>query len=451
MRVEQPGKHESEEVQISGPAVSPGIRLGRQNEGKGKRLDPFGGFFRDNKKSPTPGSVADIPSARQWFERIREGIEFDLYTFQQDLEGRSGPRVMVRGQELLMLSSYDYLGLIGHPEIEDAAKQAIDRFGTSSGGVRLLTGTMLLHRDLERSIANFLNTEAALCLSSGYAANLAAITALFGPRDEIYVDSLAHRSIIDACNLSGSKVFRFRHNDMKDLISRIDKSGSHRRKLIIAEGAYSMDGDLCPLPELINIKEHFGTWLMVDEAHSIGMVGDRGRGITEVFGVDSTKVDVITGSLSKAIPSNGGFIAGSAELIIYLQHAGAPFMFSAALSPPSTAAAMKALEIIETQTELLVRMRSNAEKLRAKLNSLGFDTGKSQSSIIPVITGDEYSAINMGRELINLGVFTTPVIYPSVAIGKERLRLCATAALSEVDLEMAGEAFSTYRRLCQRK
>jgi len=446
MEVDQPGKDQSE-----GIAVSPGIRLDRQNDRNGESLDPFDGFFQNNKESPTPGSVVDIPLARQWFERIREGIELDLYTFQQDLEGRTGPRVMVRGQELLMLSSYDYLGLIGHPEIENAAKQAIDRFGTSSGGVRLLTGTMLLHRDLERSIAHFLNTEAALCLSSGYAANLSAITALFGPRDEIYVDSLAHRSIMDACTLSGSRVFRFRHNDMKDLMSRIDKSGSHRRKLIIVEGAYSMDGDLCPLPEIIDIKEHFGAWLMVDEAHSIGMVGDRGRGITEAFGIDSNRVDVITGSLSKAIPSNGGFIAGSAEMIIYLQHAGAPFMFSAALSPPSTAAAMKALEIIETETELLVRMRSNAEKLRSSLNALGYDTGQSESSIIPVITGDEYSAITMGRELINLGVFTTPVIYPSVAIGKERLRLCATAALSEDDLEKAGEAFSIYRRQYQKK
>jgi 7-keto-8-aminopelargonate synthetase-like enzyme len=208
-----------------------------------------------------------------------------------------------------------------------------------------------------------------------------------------------------------------------------------------------MDGDICDLPTLVNIKENFGAWLMVDEAHSIGMLGRRGRGVTEAFSIDPARIDIITGSLSKTIPSNGGFIAGSAELIIYLQHGSAPFMFSAALSPPSTAAAIKAFEVIDKQPELLTKMRDNAEKLRSGLHDLGYDTRFSESSIIPVMTGDEYGAVKMGKKLLDLGVFTTPVIYPSVPRGKERLRLCATAALSQKDLQDSMEAFRIYRNL----
>ena len=406
--------------------------------------DAFGGLFSDSPRRPQEALV-DTPSARAWFGLLRWGWEEDLYTFQPPLETRSGARVRVDGQSLLMLSSYDYLGLIGHPRVTEAAVTAVRKYGTGPGGVRLLTGTTDLHLDLERELADFKGSEAAITFNSGYAANLAVIPALVGPNDVVLLDEKAHRSIVDACRLTKADVQRFRHNDVGSLRQVARAISNAERILIVVEGLYSMDGDLCPLPDLIALKEEIGAFLMVDEAHSFGSTGATGRGIDEHFELPSASVDVWTGSLSKAIPANGGFVAGSRELIVYLQHAGAPFMFSSALCPGATAAAREAVRILRAEPERLVMLRDNADTLRTGLQTLGYDTGLSESCIIPVMLGSDESAYRTARRLRSLGVLASAVVRPAVPAGGARLRLCAMASHSAADLDEALNAFAVQR------
>jgi glycine C-acetyltransferase len=344
-----------------------------------------------------------------------------------------------------MISSYDYLGLIGHPTIESAAVEAIHKYGTGTGGVRLLTGTTDLHCLLERELAAFKGTEAALTFSSGYLANLAVISALFGPSDRIIIDSKAHRSIVDACRLSRVPTERFDHNAPSSLKKKLEKESMGRRTLIIVEGIYSMDGDICPLPEILELKKKYGACLMVDEAHSFGVLGAKGRGVDEHFKVEPKDVDIWMGSLSKAIPSNGGFIAGPKDLIIYLQHAAPPFIFSAALCPSAVAAAREALRVIEREPERLVKLNNNAGFLRDRLKELGYDTGLSESPVIPIILGDQEKTLRLTRKLFALGIISVPITKPAVSPSGTRIRLCATAAQDEAFLQEIIEGFRKVR------
>jgi glycine C-acetyltransferase len=409
--------------------------------------DPFGDLFGNPQAGPREPLV-DTPSARGWFELLRWGCERDLDTYQQPLETRSGVRVRVNGESLLMLSSYDYLGLIGHPRVTEAAVAAVREYGTGPGGVRLLTGTTELHLELERELADFKGSEAAITFSSGYAANLAVIPALVGPRDRVLLDAKAHRSIVDACCLARVPVQRFRHNDMASLEGALRATSDGGRTLIVVEGLYSMDGDACPLPELTAMKEECGAFLMVDEAHSFGTMGDTGRGVDEHFGLPASRVDVWTGSLSKAIPANGGFVAGSRELIVYLQHAAAPFVFSSALCPAATAAAREALRLLRAEPERVITLRDNGDTLRCGLRTLGYDTGESESCIVPVMLGEDETAYRTARRLRSLGVLVTAVVRPAVPRGAARLRLCATAAHTAADLDEALDAFAVQRSRC---
>lgn len=404
--------------------------------------DPFDGFFTQRGRKPiAAGGLLDTSAARAWLDLVEWGQAVDLYTFQVPLDGRSGPHVETRGQPMLMLSSYDYLGLIGHPAIERAAVDAVRTFGTGSGGVRLLCGTNALHRALEHDLAEFKGTEAAISFTSGYAAALALISALFGPRDRVIVDAQSHRSVIDACQLAGVPVRRFRHNDPDSLEYELDRVGHGRRTLIVTEGTFSMDGDLCPLPAIVELKYRHGAFLMVDEAHSFGVMGRTGRGIDEHWGLAPGDVDVWFGSLSKAIPANGGFLAGRRDLIYYLQHGAAPFMFSAALCPAATAAAHAALGVIRAEPERIVRVHRNAARLREGLRAAGYDTGRSESPIVPVLRGGNESAFRLSRDLFALGIIATAVIPPAVPRGASRVRLCATAAHTDSDIEQALSAF----------
>ncbi len=394
-----------------------------------------------NGSGPSHSPLLDLDEARGWFALLRWGAARDLYTYQQPLEGRSGPRVCVRGKPLLMLSSYDYLGLIGHPALERAAVEAIRTHGTGTGGVRLLTGTTELHQSLERELAWFKGTEAALTFSSGYAANMAVVPALFGPQDRAFVDANAHRSIIDACLLARVPLRRFRHNDTDALRLALERNTHARRTLIVAEGVYSMDGDVCPLPEIVALKVRHGALLMVDEAHSFGVLGAGGRGVHEHFGLGAACSDLWTGSLSKAIPANGGFVAGPADLITYLQHAGAPFIFSAALCPAAAGAARAALRVLDAEPDRIERMRRRAARLREGLRALGRDTGTSTTAIVPVLVGSDVKAYALARRLLDQGLLVTAVVHPAVARGAARLRLCATAGHSERDIDDALDAF----------
>jgi 8-amino-7-oxononanoate synthase len=407
--------------------------------------DPFDQYFFE---SPThlDNGLLQNRSAHRWFDLIGWGCRNDLYTHQQALEGKSGPRVRIGGQELLMISSYDYLGLIGHPEIEEAAIQAVKKYGTSTGGVRLLTGTIDLHRKLESELADFKGTEASIAFGSGYLTNLGIISSLLGPRDLVIADSKIHRSIVDACRLARVPTHSFAHNDLSSLDHQLRKRPSRGKTMIVVEGIYSMDGDLCPLPEIIELKKKFGAYLMVDEAHSFGVLGPTGRGINEHFAVRSDDVDIWMASLSKAIPSNGGFIGASRDLIIFLQHGAAPFMFSAALNPSAVAAVGEALRILRREPKRLTRLNYNADFLRSGLIDLGYDTGKSASPIIPVIVGSEVLAIKVSRELFRIGIVSPPVLYPAVPQGSARLRLCATAGQDMSFLNEILSGFDTIRR-----
>ncbi|HEV2915485.1 MAG TPA: pyridoxal phosphate-dependent aminotransferase family protein [Pyrinomonadaceae bacterium] len=410
-------------------------------------VDPFDGFFGRNPDwSPPPGGLLDIPNARLWFASMESVSKRQLYSYQQPLKGRSNARVRINGRTMLMMSAYDYLGLLGHPLIEGAAEEALRLYGTGTGGVRLLTGTLELHRQLEDELAAFKGTQAALTFSSGYTATLGLIPALLGPSDRVIVDERAHRSILDACTLARVKCSRFRHNDPEHLRHRLERgAAAGQRTLIVVEGIYSMDGDVCPLPEIVELKNRTGAFLMVDEAHSFGSLGPTGRGVHEHFGLDAESVDIWMGSLSKAIPANGGFVAGSKELVMYLQHAAAPFMFSAALCPAATAAAHQALRVLAAEPERLVRLRHNAEALRRGLIELGYDTGTSSSCVVPVLLGDEEATYRIARQLYDLGIFVSAVVHPAVPRGAAILRLCATAAQSAPDLEEVLEAFRLVR------
>jgi 8-amino-7-oxononanoate synthase len=408
--------------------------------------DPFDGFFaRRARPVAEPGALLDTAAAHAWMELVQWGSHTDLYTFQVPLDGRSGPRVEARGQPMLMLSSYDYLGLIGHPAIEEAAVEAVRAFGTGTGGVRLLTGTNALHRELEDEISRFKGAEAAVTFSSGYTAALATISALFGPRDRVVLDARSHRSVIDACKLAGVPFRRFAHNDPDALDRELSRETTACRTLVVVEGIYSMDGDLCPLPEIVEVKRRHGAFLMVDEAHSFGVLGRTGRGIDEHWGIDSGEVDLWMGSLSKAIPANGGFVAGRRDSMIYLQHGAAPFMFSAALCPAAAAAARAALRVVAAEPERRTAMRRNALRLRDGLRGLGYDTGASQSPIVPVVLGADDAAFRLARDLFARGIIATAVIPPAVPRRAARLRLCATAAHTAADIDEALEAFRALR------
>jgi 8-amino-7-oxononanoate synthase len=407
--------------------------------------DLFDGFFDSARKWNFQKQDLIDGRARRVFEMMGQACDVGVYPYQLPLEGRSGPWVKAEGREFLMLSSYDYLGLIGDTRIDEAAIEAIRKYGTGTGGVRLLTGTIDLHHEMERDVAAFKGTAEAVTFSSGYLANLAVIASLLTPQDRVILDALSHRSLVDACRLAGVPLQRFRHNDMDSLRRELSSGPAANRTLIVADGVFSMDGDICKLPELVEVKREFDCFLMIDESHASGVLGANGRGTDEHFGIPADEVDIWSGSLAKAIPSNGGFVAVSQELAIYLQHSAAPFIFSAALAPPSVAAVRASLAILKEEPERVARVQRNSEFLREGLQELGYETGNSETAIIPVILNDEAPAALMAGRLRELGIFVTPILFPAVPLGSARLRLCVTAAHSLTDLEFALDAFRQIR------
>jgi 8-amino-7-oxononanoate synthase len=408
--------------------------------------DLFDGFFTSGKKWQFDKASLIDNRARRVFDLARRACERNVYPYQLPLEGRSGPWVEAEGSKMLMLSSYDYLGLIGDERINNAAVAAIRKYGTATGGVRLLTGTIDLHHQVERELAAFKGTAAAITFSSGYLANLAVLAALLSPQDRVLLDSLSHRSLVDACRLSGVTIRRFQHNDPVSLRQELESDPHTGRTLIIADGVFSMDGDICRLPDLITLKKEFHCYLMVDEAHASGVLGEHGRGTDEHFRIAADDVDIWTGSLAKAIPSNGGFVATSQEIAVYLQHAAAPFIFSAALCPSAVAAVSAALTVLKAEPVRVARLKENADFLRNGLRDLGFDLGMSETPIIPVIFGDEASAALFAGRLREHDIVVTPVLFPAVPQGAARLRICVTAAHTTEDLEFALDAFRRLRR-----
>jgi glycine C-acetyltransferase len=401
----------------------------------------FGDYFSPARSWSFGKSGLLDARARRVFENTALACAMDLYPFHMPLEAKAGPNVIADGHPMLMMSSYDYLGLIGDERIDRAAIAATQQYGTSTSGARLLTGTLDIHRKMEAELAAFKGTEDSLTVSSGYMANLAAIYGLFGPGDRVIIDELCHRSLHDACRMTGVQVQRFRHNDPQSVRDELQKPNQANRTIIISDGVFSMDGDICCLPELVALKKEFGCFLLIDEAHASGVLGATGRGTDEHFGIPTGEIDIWTGSLAKSIPANGGFVAVSQEVAIFLQHASSPYIFSAAMTAASVAAISTGLRILRDEPERVTRLRQNGDFLRAGLQRLGYDTGLSETAVIPVILKDETKTALIARSLRDHGIIAAPVMFPAVAQGSARLRLCVTAAHTMEHLQHVLDVF----------
>lgn len=370
-------------------------------------------------------------------ERVKGVKDLGLYFYNLPItELRGGARVIVNGREMGMYASYSYLGLVGHPRINAAAKDAVDRFGTGTHGVRSLAGTLTIHRELEDTIAQFKGAEAAVTYTSGYATNLTVVSTLLGRNDYVISDKLNHASIVDGCLMSGAKFLRFKHNDMKALEDRLKQVPSGSAKLVVADSVFSMDGDIIDFPTMVKLCRKYDAWLMIDEAHSVGVLGKTGRGIEEYFGLEGS-IDVKMGTLSKTIPSVGGYVAGSKELVNYLRHASRAYIFSAALPPAQAAAAKASFEVILDEPWRVEKLNANTKQFIEGLQSRGFDTLYTETAIVPVLCGDDESAYAMTREAHHNDTFVLPVVSPAVPPGLARLRATITAAHETDEIEQA--------------
>lgn len=371
-----------------------------------------------------------------------EGLYNTIRTIESPMDGH----VTIAGRSLLNFCANNYLGLANHERIRSAAARAIDQFGVGPGAVRTIAGTNSLHLELESRLAHFKQAEACITFQSGFAANLATIPALAGSSDDvIFSDELNHASIIDGCRLSRAQIVRFRHNDVEDLRSQIARSSAAGRRLIITDGVFSMDGDIAPLDTLVEVAEESGSLLMVDDAHGEGVLGRGGRGIVDHFGLHG-RVHVEVGTMSKAFGVVGGMVAGSRVIVEWLRQRGRPFLFSSAMTSPDTAACIEAVAILEESSERVERLWRNAEAVRAGLKSLGFDTGKSVTPIVPVLLGEAATAQAFSRALFEEGVFAMAIGYPTVPMGKARIRVMNSAAHSPQDLEEGLAAFERVGR-----
>jgi 8-amino-7-oxononanoate synthase len=373
-------------------------------------------------------------------QRVAEIRRKGLYFYLQPISELDGAWVTVNGRRMLLFAGYGYLGLLGHPKITAAAQEALARYGTGTHGVRILAGTLPLHEELEQTIARFKKTEAAIVYSSGYVTNLATVSALVGRNDVVICDKFNHASIVDGCLLSRARFVRFRHNDMADLERCLQQADPDAGKLVVVDAVFSMDGDIINLPEVSRLCREYDTLLMVDEAHSVGVLGETGHGIEEHFGLKDA-MDLYMGTLSKPIPSVGGYVAGSQELITYLKHVARAFVFSASLPPAQTAAAKASFEVIEEEPERVKTLQHNVEIFLGGLKARGFNTLNSETPIVPIICGEDERAFQMTKLCQEEGLFVLPVVSPAVPVGLARLRANVTADHSEEDITYALDVF----------
>lgn len=367
-------------------------------------------------------------------ERARRVRAENLYFYLEPVEALSGSSVVISGRRLLLASSYSYLGLLGHPAIEAAAREALAHYGSGTHGVRLLAGNTDLHDRLERRIAAFVGAEAAVVYNSGFVANVASIAALIGRGDVVISDKLNHASIVDGCRLSGAEFVRVPHRDVAAIERALAAVPERAGRLVVVDAVFSMDGDIIDLPAVADVCARHQAWLMVDESHSLGVLGHDGRGLESHFGVSGT-IPIKMSSLSKAIPSVGGFIAGSADLVTYLKHVSRSFIFSAALPPASAAAAIAAIDLLDAEPERVERLRTLSQRLRAGLRAGGIEATDDPTPIVPVMTGSDEAALLMTQMLFDAGIFASPVVSPAVPPRTSRLRITTTAGHSEDDVD----------------
>lgn len=383
--------------------------------------------------------MADLFQKCFAFTEAREAIEKGYYPYFIPLDETEGTVATYRGHKLIMCGSNNYLGLTTHPKVREAAIEAVKRYGTSCTGSRFLNGTLALHEQLEAELAEYVGKEAALVFSTGYQTNLGTISCLVGRSDVVIIDRDDHASIVDGCRLSFGEIKRFRHNDMADLKRVLESVPDDEGKLVVVDGVFSMGGDIAPLPEIVDLCKTYGARLMVDDAHSIGVLGG-GRGTAAHFGL-TDQVDLIMCTFSKSFASLGGFIAGDAQVIDYVKHHARSLIFSASMPPSTIAACLAALDVMRTEPERIERLNENGRKMREGLSQLGFNIGRSQTPIVPVIIGDDLLTFTMWRRLFEEGVFVNPVISPAVPPKQQLLRTSYMATHTEEQLDQVLSIF----------
>jgi len=379
------------------------------------------------------------------FTAAQEARRQGYYPYFIPLEENEGTEVSYQGKRLIMVGSNNYLGLTTHPKVREAASQALARFGTSCTGSRFLNGNLALHEKLEEELAAFVGKEAALVFSTGFHVNLGVISTLVGKDDLVLIDKDDHASIVDGCRLSFGKVKRFRHNDMEGLERALKSCPLGSGRLIVVDGVFSMGGDIAPLPDIVKLAKRYGARSMVDDAHSLGILGE-GQGTAAHFKL-TDQVDLIMGTFSKSLASLGGFVAGDRVVIDYVKHFARSLIFSASIPPANAAAALAALEVIRSEPERRERLRKISERVHRALREMGFDTGRSETPIIPIIVGNDRKTFDFWRSLFDEGVFTNPVVSPAVAPQESRLRTSYMATHTEAQIDRVLAAF----KKCGRK
>jgi len=380
------------------------------------------------------------------FEKCAKFVEADevkeqgLYPYFRPIASAEDTEVTIEGKRVLMFGSNNYLGLTVHPKVKEAAQKAIEKYGTGTCGSRFLNGTLEIHLELERKLADFMKKERALVFSTGYQTNLGTISALAGKEDVIITDKWDHASIIDGTRLSFGEIRRFKHNDMNDLERVLKSIPENKGKLIVVDGLFSMEGDIADLPGIVELAKKYGARVMVDDAHAIGVLGKNGRGTAEHYGLED-EVDLVMGTFSKSFASLGGFIAGKEYVINFIQHFARSLIFSASMPPANVAAVSAALDIIKNEPERRQKLWDNTKRMLDGLRRMGYDTGLSETPVIPVIIGDDMKTFMFWRALLDNGVYVNPVISPAVPPGRQLLRISMMATHTDEQIDRALEVF----------
>ncbi|MEO8268440.1 MAG: aminotransferase class I/II-fold pyridoxal phosphate-dependent enzyme [Aureliella sp.] len=396
-------------------------------------------------------NVEDEQDPSSHFARLNRKVntlkQQGIYPFEPEISSHDGAWVQCENRRMLMLASYEYLGLLGHEELRNAANSAVQKFGTGHHGSRLLTGTTSLHCELESRLAGWMCAEDAIVFSSGYVANLATISALVGPGDFVVGDKLNHASIVDGCRMSGAEFSVFAHNDMDELASVLLKQDG-RRTLVVVDAIFSMEGDIVDLPVVVDICKKNNALLMVDEAHSMGVLGTTGSGIQEHFGLDPGDIDVKMGTLSKSLAGSGGFVASNKEIVTYLRHHARGYIFSGALPAVYAQVALAALDVLKREPARVGRIWKNLEYYLVGLRKLGFDTGACETPIVPIMTQSNEMTIEFSSLCREAGLLVAPVCFPAVPMDAPRLRTCITECHEQAELDFALETLERAGRQC---
>ncbi|HNT97409.1 MAG TPA: aminotransferase class I/II-fold pyridoxal phosphate-dependent enzyme [Elusimicrobiales bacterium] len=381
--------------------------------------------------------MTDIFEKCRKFDIVDQLKAAGIYPYFKELESEQAPEVSIEGRRFIMFGSNNYLGLANDPRMKKAAVEAVEKYGTGVAGSRFLNGNTVMHAALERKLAAFKGREAALVYATGYQMNLGVVSALVGKGDVVVIDKLDHASILDGCKLSNGEVRRFKHNSPADLDRVLADIGPKPGKLVIVDGVFSMEGDICPVPEIVRVAKKHGARVIVDDAHATGVLGKGGRGTCEHFGLGHGEVDLVVGTCSKSFASVGGFVVGDERVINYIQHVSRSMIFSAALPPASVASISRAIDIIESEPERIKKLWDNSNYLLKRFKELGFNTGETQTPIIPIIIGDDTLTFSMWKALYEAGLFTTPVVSPAVPPKRSLLRVVVSATHTREHLDRA--------------